>query len=248
MEEIHIGEFEFARDYFEPIKQIVRDNNPLIGTVNLSDIYSLEEYMMSTEDTKLNVLLDNNIFTRLIYLTKGGEIKGNSEEIKTYRFCCAVMCFFVLGGFNIEPNIALYERASKKNHSNAINDVYHFRVADHIHPMSYAELALGIKDKFCEEEIETAVNFLTPHYLETEETNFEKDLDDWKIIYFHLLKIYELKTTEIDGTQKIKSFLKWVVEDCFSTSVSTIFALIFFSPNSSSFGTMIKKINSTQQI
>jgi hypothetical protein len=57
--------------------------------------------------------------------------------------------------------------------------------------MSYAELALGIKDKFCEEEIETAVNFLTPHYLETEETNFEKDLDDWKIIYFHLLKIYE---------------------------------------------------------
>jgi hypothetical protein len=111
--------------------------------------------------------------------------------------------------------------------------------------MSYAELALGIKDKFCEEEIETAVNFLTPHYLETEETNFEKDLDDWKIIYFHLLKIYELKTTEIDGTQKIKSFLKWVVEDCFSTSVSTIFALIFFSPNSSSFGTMIKKINST---
>jgi hypothetical protein len=38
MEEIHIGEFEFARDYFEPIKQIVRDNNPLIGTVNLSDI------------------------------------------------------------------------------------------------------------------------------------------------------------------------------------------------------------------
>jgi len=105
-------------------------------------------------------------------------------------------------------------------------------------------MALGIKDKFFEEEIETAINLLTPHYLEIEETNFEKDLDDWKIIYFHLLKMYELKTTEINDTQKIRLFLKWVVEDCFSTPASTIFALIFFSPKSSSFGTMIKKINS----
>lgn len=245
MEEIYIHEFEFASDYFEPIKQIVRENNPLIGTVDLNDIYSLEDYMASSDETKLNVLLDNNIFTRIVYLAKGGEITGNSEEIKTYKFCCATMCFFILGGFNIEPNIALYEKASRNTHSSAVDAISYFRLADHIHPMSYAELALGVKNKFDKIEIETAQKLISYNHLEIKETNFKRLLDDWKIIYLHLLKIYELKITQIQDTEKIRTFLTWVVEDCFSNPASTIFAFIFFSPNSSSFGSMIKKVNSS---
>ncbi len=247
MQQIFIQEFEFANDYFEPIKQIVRDNNPFVSTAYLSDIYNLEEYMLSDDDTKLKVLIDNNIFTRLVYLSKGGEVKGTVEEIKTYKLCCAVMCFFILGGFEIEPNMALYERASKNTHLNAIEDVFNFRVADHIHPMAYANLALGVEQRFSNEEIERAKNFITKGHLETEEYNFTKELDDWKIVYLHLLKIYEVHKTGLNDTDKIKLFLEWVTNDCSSTAVSTLFALLFFSPKNSSLGTMIKSINSSNE-
>ena len=247
MQEIRIWEFEFSKDYFEPIKQIVRENNPFISTVSLDDVYSLEEYMLSDEDTRLNVLLDNNIFTRLVYLSKGGVIQGTEEEIKTYRFCCAVMCFIVLGGFVIEPNIALYERASKNTHLNAIQDIFNFRVADHIHPMAYASLALGLEERFSDEEIEKAKKLINEDHLRIEESNFTKKLDDWKLIYLHLLKIFEINKSELNDTQKIQLFLEWIVKDCFSTQISIIFALLIFSPKSSSMGTMIKNINSLNE-
>lgn len=247
MQEILIKEFEFANDYFEPIKQLVRNNNPFISTVYLNDIYSLETYMLSNEDIKLKVLLDNNIFTRLVYLSKGGEIQGTAEEIKTYKVCCAVMCFFVLGNFEIEPNMALYERASKNTHSNAIDDIYNFRVADHIHPMAYANLALGIEKRFRYEEIESAKKLITKDHLETEEYNFTKELDDWKIAYLHLLKVFEIHKSELNDTQKIKLFLEWIINDCSSIPASTIFALLFFSPKSSTLGTMLKNINSSNR-
>ncbi|TAN65660.1 MAG: hypothetical protein EPN17_15945 [Methylobacter sp.] len=244
MQELCIIEFEFAKDYFEPIKKIVREGNPLITTAYIEDIYFLENYMLSGKNAKFNVLLDNNIFTRLVYLAKGGQIQGDDESIKTYKFCCAVMCFFILGGFDIEPNLALYERASKNTHSNAIKDIDHFRVADHIHPMGYAELALGVRDKFSDKEINKARNIIDKNLQKTEEQNYSKQLNDWKIKYLHLLKIIEIQKCKLEDTEQIKIFFEWITKDCFTTPATIMFALLFFSPNRHSLGKMIKNVNS----
>lgn len=241
MQEICVIEFEFARDYFEPVKKIVRDANPLIASSTIEDIYCLERYMLRQEGLNHNVLMDNNIFTRVVNLAKGNKIP--STEAKDYRFCCAVMCFFILGKFNIEPNIALYERTSKNSHSQAIEDLYYFRVADHIHPMGYARLALGLTNEFSNEEIQSAKKIIDGNFRDTEESNYGKLLDDWKLIYLHLLKVTTLSKNTLEDTENARLFLEWITHDCSTSPGSIIFALLFFSPKRSSLPTMIKKIN-----
>lgn len=126
MEELYTVETEFNPVLCYPIEVTVRENNPLITSPSTTeDIYSLKEYIIRGDGVKLNVLLDNNILTRLIHLAKGNEIQGDEKSIKAYQYCCAVMCFFILGNFQIETNIALYEKASKNGHLSAIDD-HHF--------------------------------------------------------------------------------------------------------------------------
>ncbi len=241
MQEICVIEFEFAQDYFEPIKKIVRDANPLIASSTIEDIYCLERYMLRQEGLNHNVLIDNNIFTRVVNLAKGNKIP--STETKDYQFCCAVMCFFILGNFNIEPNISLYERTSKNSHSQAIEDLYYFRVADHIHPMGYARLALGLTYEFSNEEIQSAKKIIDGNFRDTEESNYGKLLDDWKLKYLHLLKVTALSKNSLEDTENARIFLEWITHDCSTSPGSIFFALLFFSPKRSSLPTMIKKIN-----
>ncbi|WP_019866082.1 hypothetical protein [Methylovulum miyakonense] len=236
-------ELGFPRDDFERIKVIVKENDPLIPTAYLKfdDIYSLEHYMC-WKSGKLNVLLDNNIFTRLVYLAKGCEIRGNEEEIKAYRFCCAAMCFFILGKFNIEANVPLYERASQNTHENAINDLYYFRVADHVDASAYAKLALGRANRFSDAEIEDARKTIEGNLKNPEESNFKKQLNDWKLSYVQLLKIVELsKHNDLEKTDQIRKFFDWVIHDFRSSTGPLMFALLFLSPKKP--GKMIKNIN-----
>jgi hypothetical protein len=123
MEEIYTVETEFNTVFYYLIETLVQQSNPLIATPStIKDVYSLEEYMIRGDGVKLNVFLDNNILTRLVHLAKGNEIQGNEEIVKVYRYCCAVMCFFILGNFQIETNVAFYERASKNGHQKAVGD------------------------------------------------------------------------------------------------------------------------------
>ncbi len=243
MQEINMMEFEFAQDYFEPIKKILRDAKPLIASSTIEDIYCLERYMLRQEGLNLNVLIDNNIFTRVVDLAKGNKIPTEEKKAEVYRFCCAVMCFFILGRFNIEPNIALYEKASKNSHSQAIEDLYYFRVADHIHPMGYARLALGLTNEFSNKEIQSAKKIIDGNFRDTEESSYGKLLDDWKLKYLHLLKVTALSKDTLEDTENARIFLEWITHDCSTSPGSIIFALLFFSPKRSSLPTMIKKIN-----
>jgi len=247
-----LSELSFPRDDFEQIKVIVKENDPLIPTaklvfernysfLNFDDPYHLEHYIC-WEKGKLNVLLDNNIFTRLVYLAKGNEIRGKEEDIKYDRFCCAAMCFFILGKFNIEVNVPLYERASQDTYENAINDLYYFRVADHIDASAYANLALGRANRFNNAEIADATKIIEGRLEEPQESNFEKQLNDWKLSYIQLLKIVELsKNNDLEKTEQIRKFFDWVINDFRSSYASLMFALLFLSPRNP--GSMIENPN-----
>jgi hypothetical protein len=246
MEELYTVEAEFNTVFYYPIETLVQLSNPLIATPStIKDIYSLEEYINGGGGVNLNVFLDNNILTRLVHLAKGNEIQGNEASIKVYRYCCAVMCFFILGNFQIETNIAFYERASKNGHQNAAGDYYHFMIANHIHPMIYAELALGLTDKISDKQIQytkerTVIN-VPP------ESNFAKELNDWKLIYSNLLSAKNtLLNNESDRVAQVKNFMEWLVSGGSTTPGLILFILFLFSPRASNkLGQMIKNINST---
>jgi hypothetical protein len=168
------------------------------------DIYCLERYMRP-EGLNHNVLMDNNIFTRVVDLAKGNKIP--SDQTEAYQLCCAVMCSFILGRFNIEPNIALYERTSKNSHSQAIEDLYYFKVAHHLDPMGYARLALGLTNEFSNEETHAAKKIIEGNnFRDTEESNYGKLLNDWKLKYLHLLKVTALSKSAHEDTENVRVF------------------------------------------
>src|SRR5690606_33778147 len=59
------------------------------------------------------------------------------------RTAMAVMAFLRGANVSIEPNLALYELAAKAGGGRAHSELATLRLAEELHPMTYANLALG---------------------------------------------------------------------------------------------------------
>ncbi|MDD5114708.1 MAG: hypothetical protein PHC94_11890 [Methylobacter sp.] len=244
MKEIYKMDYEFSPVFQYPIERLVRESDSLIAAhAALQDIYSLGEYQ-KLGAVKREVLLDNNILTRLIHLAKGLEINGDGESVKNYKYCCALMCFFILNNINIETNISFYERASSNGHPKAIDEYPYFMIANHIHPMIYANLALGITNHICNEQIvytRDNIKIVVP-----EESNFSKQLNDWKLIYSHMLKAKILLRDEPKPVKRIEQMMEWFASESSITPGSLLFILILLSSRRGKLGGLVKNINSSE--
>ena len=239
MKEIYTMYPELSPALQFPMERLVRESNSLIGThAALQDIYSLDAYQ-KVGTIKRVVLLDNNILTRLIHLAKGNEINGDGESVKNYQYCCALMCFFILSDIDIETNISFYEKASTNGHQKAIDEYSYFMIANHIHPMIYANLALGMTNKICAEQIEYTrdnIKICVP-----EESNFAKQLNDWKLAYSHLLKAKILLRDEPNySVKRIEQIMEWFASESSVLPSSLLFILILLSPKSGELGSLVK--------
>lgn len=244
MKEIYKMDSEFSAVFQYPIERLVRESDSLIAAhAALQDIYSLGEYQ-KLGAVKRVVLLDSNILTRLIDLAKGNEIRGDELSKENYRYCCALMCFFILSDIDIETNISFYERASSNGHPKAIDEYPYFMIANHIHPMIYANLALGLTNGICAEQIEYTrdnIKIGVP-----EESNFAKELNDWKLVYSHLLKAKILLRDEPKPVKRIEQMMEWFASESSVLPSSLLFILILLSPKPGKPGSLVKKINSSE--
>lgn len=244
MKEIYKMDSEFSAVFQYPIERLVRESDSLIAAhAALQDIYSLGEYQ-KLGAVKRVVLLDNNILTRLIDLAKGNEIRGDELSKENYRYCCALMCFFILSDIDIETNISFYERASSNGHPKAIDEYPYFMIANHIHPMIYANLALGMTNHICNEQIEYTRNIIKIDV--PKESDFSKDLNDWKLIYSHLLKAKILLRGEPKPVKRIEQMMEWFTSESSVLPSSLLFILILLSPKSGKLGSLVKNINSSE--
>jgi len=245
MDSLYLINMDFNPEDFEPIKNMVRDNAPFIAPpTNIENIYCLEDFIHASNfgGITLKALVDNNVLTRAISLAKGEEIAGNEESQRVLRLSCAIMCFFILSDFQLEPNIAIYEKASRTYHRNAQDELFYFRVADHIHPRLYASLALGRINKLPNHTIEHAKNLVRRMQDDHIEKNFSKTLNSWKMNYLFVLKAAMIWKSDVHGLKRAQKFLEWMVQESFFNAVASIFILLFLSP--SRLSKMIRGINS----
>lgn len=246
MDELNISQLNFDVELLQPLQNLVAKSSPfVISPSNIKETYDLIEYIRASNytDTELKVLLDNNILTRAIYIAKGKKICGDLESQKVLRIACGVMCFFILGGFVIEPNMSLYEKASNSSHDEAVSEYFYFKVADNMHPQLFAELALGIRDSAPAEDIENSMSLVLQNPKRLNENNFAKTLNPWKVNYLFLLKAVELWKCKPDKTEAAKEFIKWMENDSFFNGIAALFVLLLFSPARAP--KMIKGIDST---
>jgi len=246
LEEFHYVELDFEIKLLEPLQNLVKHGNPfVVSPSNIDSPYNLLEYIRASKfsDIELMALVDNNVLTRATSIAKGEEITGDSESQNVARLACGIMCFFILGEFTVEPSMSIYEKASMSSHEEAASELFHFKVADHLHPQIFAELALGIRNSASQKEIEISRDVVIQNSRPLREKNFAKTLDPWKINYLFVLKAAELWKKGHGKVEAAKEFIEWMEKDTFFNAISSIFALLFLSP--SRIAKMLKGINSS---
>ena len=135
---------EVRPEDWELIEKMIRQSETIVASPsNIKDIYDAQRYRKEnlSYNIELKAVLDNNIFTQVLPLLDGRKKYGEplNEEVK---LICGIMCFLKYSGIETNPILALLERTEVDSISKNQED-YFFRVADHLHPQIFADLALG---------------------------------------------------------------------------------------------------------
>lgn len=208
------------------------------------DKYDLESYVYASTALKkeLFALLDNNLITRVIELSSGGEIPEAPDKKPAYLLSSAVMGFLVAADFVVDPTMAIYEKASSLGHEAALEQLFKFRVADHIQPQAWIDLALERTTRIPSYEISRATASVKENASGEGEDNFAKQLDSWKLNYYFVLKAASIWKEKRHDIEAALTFIDWMESESFFNSVAAIFTLIFFSPKR--YAKMVKGIES----
>ena len=209
------------------------------------DKYDLKSYIFASTALKkeLYALLDNNLTTRVVELATGIEMPAEANKKPAYVLASAVMGFLIGAEFLIDPTMAIYEKASSLGHEAAAEQLYKFRIADHIHPQAWIDIALERETRISQDEIELAISYVMKDAPDIAETNFAKRLDIWKLNYYFVLKAASLWRNEHCDVKAALAFIEWMESESFFNNIAAIFTLILFSPKR--YGKMIKGIEST---
>lgn len=178
------------------IEGLIAQGDLLIpGNFRMSSAYGVLDYLESRHRNgrEFRAFFDRNLVTRIVGLARGDPMPLDPESKKIVRYSAACIAFCILAEIGIEPGLALYEGASAHGHEQAASEHRLFRIADHVDPTHYVDIALGRRDAIP-----------VPHLLELaqdqeisaqvcREPNFSKPLNLWKPNYLYLLKTAELR-------------------------------------------------------
>lgn len=223
------------------IEAILNDRKVIVAAnTEHPPLHSFMTYMSAIFIDGINIkaLIDRNILSALVEIAKGNVININDP---TYQSISALMCFLLSFDVQIEPAIAIYEFGSLHSHSKAVSDLRYFRVADHLHPKQYADIALGRRNRASDEELELAGTFADKFALD-EQNSFTRLLRPFKINYLYALKIANLARMSLQPMERLQQFYMWMLNEAVVSAVATTFANIYFGPHDQR--SLIKSINS----
>ena len=234
METLQVLDLPISREDFAQLEAIVRDREPfLIAPSNIADAYDLAEYCRAAafDSVRLCVLLDNNVLTRAVAFAQGSPLSNSIETRRVERLVAAEMAFLLLSDFLVEPNIAFYEKAWRSSHEAALEQLRSFRIADHIHPQHYIDVALERTTRIPTTALREAEAAAAPIAESVNESNFSKTLDQWQLGYLFCLRAAELWRSPGRPIDKAMALLTWMRTDSFFSAVSAVFGLLLFSPS-----------------
>lgn len=171
--------------------------------------------------TSTALLVDRNVFSRWIDIVRG--VSPSAD----HRSAAAVLAFAQCAEIDVEPNIALYELAFTQGQDAAVDELVSFRLADHVHPGYWAEIALDRAD----------VLGVLPDGVSLRETDltidFTMKLRRWRRNYVLALKIAELELRGGNSVDRLLEMLSWMYRDFLLGGPALALAAHYLAPNSS---------------
>lgn len=219
---------DFDMGDIELIKNLVQDADPFITPpLAIENPYELLTYISAniSGTPSLWALLDNNFLSDVVKIARNGNILSGSKPDIGLQKTSAIMCFLILGGIELEPSFSIYEKAEKAGHASAYQDFIDFRIADHIHPQIYADLALGRITTIDRKDLDKARDAENSNPVKINENNFTRELRNWQVQYIAILKAIIFYKSENNSLQAALSFVDWMHEETFLNRTGLLFAL-----------------------
>lgn len=202
----------------------LRDRDVFTPTFSASDVDLYDPVVYRDQaarfDTSTALLVDRNVLTRWIDIVRGANPSAD------HRLAAAVLAFGQCAEIDIEPNIALYELAFTQGQNAAMHEMLAFRIADHVHPGYWAEVALDRADAIPEltDDVSIRESDLA--------IDFTMKLRRWRRNYILALKIAELELRGGSSVERMLELLSWMYKDFLLGGPALALAAHYLAPNS----------------
>lgn len=215
---------------------------------NVSDIYNADlfrEEHQKPYPLMLSCFLDTNIVSILNDVYRK---KDNSPLNEAQTNACTLMSFLAYAGIEANPTLAFFERPKDSQYPSREEDDLLFRLADHLPPQVFADLAMGKKTQIPASNWETAkyaVNSCQISIANIENTQYTRNLIDeaaTKILYTHILKALIIRASSSPSAAAFSAHLKWIETESLLVSESLLFIVSLFAETDHA--ALLKKRNS----
>lgn len=227
------------------LEGLLTENKTFVtSTIDTANPYCIADYLHHSINGGVPVyaLLDRNLMSRVAQLARGRHVDHSASGSGTDRVASACMAFLITAEVQIEPNISLYELAESRENSNANEELASFRLADHLHPQAYLEVALGRAPGIHPDLIEQATTTVESRSQGPAEVNFAMPLRHWRRHRCVLTEIVRLERSALSGEEKFHQLLDWSVHPGYFDAVALSFATRLFGRSKP--GRMLKSARS----
>ncbi len=211
------------------LEALLRNEAPFVAsTIDTDDHYRLVNYIKHSihGGAQIAAILDRNLVSRVVALAVGRRVDHSSPGSATDRVAAACMAFLIAAEVLTEPNISLYELTESEDTSDGQTDLIAFRIADHIHPQAYLEVALGRAHGIAPELIEQARRIIEGR--DPRAVDLAMPLRHWRRHRCVLAEIALLERTSLSGREKFERLIQWSVSPGFFDGVAIAFAARLF--------------------
>lgn len=192
---------------------------------NLNDLYNPANYLYNCEFEKLKyrALLDLNVLQFIVNCIKKDKANPNN------RIACAFLVFCRLCEFEIEPNLAIYERINynAENLEEALTELQLLRSLDNADVDDLARYALGLIDNLPNVAQVSIDRDTIGHQL----IRYRK-LTNWDSIYLLALGAVTIYLdNSIKQTHKLEHYVDWMVREYRLSLPCIVYAARLFGHN-----------------
>jgi len=214
---------EYTIDIIERLK----DRNWITHNFQLSendDLYNIENYLENHQSgIHYTLYLDVNLYQFVINAVKKPFPKDE------FRDAIALVIFCQLAKIDIEPTYAVYEKLNYKKCKTLLDeitsDIEIFRSIDNTDTDLLANYTLG---NVCTLEL-SRLKSISHSEIQEELIRYER-LKNWDTLYLIIMSITHFNFN-VQGCrkEKLRAFIKWLIEDFMLSLVCITYALVYFS-------------------
>ncbi|TDP75419.1 hypothetical protein DFR33_104286 [Bradymonas sediminis] len=212
-------------EQLETIERFLKENDPFVHAAFSLDTskYQLRDYLQYSHNPgpPIYAVLDRNIISRVVKVGSGGSL---DVENNTDRLTMAVMAFLCAANIEVEPNIALYEVTATQENNNVRSELAAVRIANELHPTTYAEIAFGESKHASRFELRKARKKIK--YMSLNSAKFERFLPHWEMHHLALTKIAVLARQNKNPEECLRELFRWSLEDAFFDGIAVSLGVV----------------------